>query len=94
VRVGTADGSGVSSDGEGELYLRGPQRLVGYVDSALDLEAFDEEGWFRTGDLGTVDEDGNIRITGRLKDVIIRTPRTYPPSRWRTCCACTRRWPT
>ena len=72
VRVGTADGSGVSSDGEGELYLRGPQRLVGYVDSALDLEAFDEEGWFRTGDLGTVDEDGNIRITGRLKDVIIR----------------------
>jgi non-ribosomal peptide synthetase component E (peptide arylation enzyme) len=70
--VGTADGSGVSSDGEGELYLRGPQRLVGYVDSALDLEAFDEEGWFRTGDLGTVDEDGNIRITGRLKDVIIR----------------------
>jgi cyclohexanecarboxylate-CoA ligase len=72
VRVGAADGSGVSPDGEGELYLRGPQRLVGYVDEALDLEAFDEEGWFRTGDLGTVDEEGNIRITGRLKDVIIR----------------------
>jgi acyl-CoA synthetase (AMP-forming)/AMP-acid ligase II len=72
VRVGTADGSGVSADGEGELYLRGPQRLVGYVDAALDAEAFDDEGWFRTGDLGTVDELGNIRITGRLKDVIIR----------------------
>jgi cyclohexanecarboxylate-CoA ligase len=72
VRVGTADGAGVSADGEGELYLRGPQRLVGYVDAALDVEAFDEDGWFRTGDLGTIDQDGNIRITGRLKDVIIR----------------------
>jgi cyclohexanecarboxylate-CoA ligase len=72
VRVGSSDGSGVSATGEGELSLRGPQRLIGYVDSALDADAFDADGWFRTGDLGTIDVHGNVRISGRSKDVIIR----------------------
>jgi cyclohexanecarboxylate-CoA ligase len=44
----------------------------GYVDTELDREAFDEDRWFATGDLGTVDVDGNVRITGRIKDIIIR----------------------
>ena len=57
---------------EGELRLRGPQCFRGYVDTSLDADAFDADGWFRTGDLGLVDHDGNVRITGRLKDVIIR----------------------
>jgi acyl-CoA synthetase (AMP-forming)/AMP-acid ligase II len=57
---------------DGELRLKGPQCFLGYVDPAQDAAAFDEEGWFRTGDLGQVGADGNIRITGRLKDVIIR----------------------
>jgi acyl-CoA synthetase (AMP-forming)/AMP-acid ligase II len=57
---------------EGELRLQGPQCFQGYVDEKLDVEAFDADGWFRTGDLGLVDEDGNVRITGRLKDLIIR----------------------
>ncbi|MCU1372998.1 MAG: fadK 2 [Actinomycetia bacterium] len=57
---------------DGELRLKGPQCFLGYLDPALDAHAFDEEGWFRTGDLGHVDADGNVRITGRLKDVIIR----------------------
>jgi len=52
--------------------VRAPQLFKGYVDSALDAEAFDEEGFFRTGDLGFVDADDHIAITGRLKDVIIR----------------------
>jgi acyl-CoA synthetase (AMP-forming)/AMP-acid ligase II len=55
-----------------ELRLKGPQCFLGYVDRAQDAAAFDDEGWFRTGDLGEIGADGNIRITGRLKDVIIR----------------------
>jgi acyl-CoA synthetase (AMP-forming)/AMP-acid ligase II len=57
---------------DGELRLKGPQCFLGYVDSTLDAEAFDEEGWFRTGDLGSIDADGRVRIEGRCKDVIIR----------------------
>jgi non-ribosomal peptide synthetase component E (peptide arylation enzyme) len=57
---------------DGELRLRGPQCFRGYVDTALDADAFDEEGWFRTGDLGSVDEHGRVRVLGRLKEIIIR----------------------
>jgi acyl-CoA synthetase (AMP-forming)/AMP-acid ligase II len=57
---------------DGELRLKGPQCFLGYVDAALDVDAFDDEGWLRTGDLGTVDEEGRVRVEGRLKDVIIR----------------------
>jgi acyl-CoA synthetase (AMP-forming)/AMP-acid ligase II len=56
----------------GELRVRAPQVMLGYVDAALDGDAFDVEGWLRTGDLGAIDSDGYVRITGRLKDVIIR----------------------
>jgi acyl-CoA synthetase (AMP-forming)/AMP-acid ligase II len=72
VRV-VADGERECSAGhEGELRLRGPQCFLGYVDASLDADAFDADGWVRTGDLGVVDAEGNVRITGRLKDVIIR----------------------
>jgi acyl-CoA synthetase (AMP-forming)/AMP-acid ligase II len=57
---------------DGELRLKGPNCFLGYVDSSLDAAAFDEDGWFRTGDLGSIDEQGRWRIEGRLKDVIIR----------------------
>ena len=46
--------------------------MRGYLDSSLDADAFDEEGYFRTGDLGRLDDRGNVIITGRVKDVIIR----------------------
>ena len=57
---------------EGEIRAKAPQMMRGYLDAALDTDAFDDEGWFRTGDLGRIDDDGNVVITGRLKDVIIR----------------------
>jgi acyl-CoA synthetase (AMP-forming)/AMP-acid ligase II len=66
------DGTRAGPGGEGEIRLKGPQVIRGYLDPALDAEAFDEDGYFRTGDLGVVDEDGYVTITGRLKDVIIR----------------------
>ncbi len=57
---------------DGELRLKGPQCFAGYTNPVLDREAFDEDGWLRTGDLGAVDEAGYVTVTGRLKDVIIR----------------------
>ncbi len=57
---------------DGELRLKGPQCFLGYVDASLDADAFDDEGWLRTGDLGEVDPEGFVSVTGRLKDVIIR----------------------
>jgi len=56
----------------GELRVRAPQLMLGYLDSSLDADAFDEDGFFRTGDLAMLDEDGYLTITGRIKDVIIR----------------------
>jgi acyl-CoA synthetase (AMP-forming)/AMP-acid ligase II len=72
LRVVKLDGSEATAGEEGELRAKGPQVCKGYLDSSLDADAFDEDGWFRTGDLGVIDGDGYVRITGRLKDVIIR----------------------
>lgn len=55
----------------GELWLRGPELFVGYADREQTRAAI-KNGWFRTGDLATVDEDGWVTIVGRIKDVIIR----------------------
>jgi non-ribosomal peptide synthetase component E (peptide arylation enzyme) len=71
-RIVGSDGADLAPGGEGELRIKGPQMCLGYVDAALDAQAFDEEGWFRTGDLAVVEPGGHVRITGRLKDVIIR----------------------
>jgi cyclohexanecarboxylate-CoA ligase len=55
----------------GELEVRGPEMFVGYLDERQTREAITDDGWFRTGDLATID-DGWLTITGRLKDVVIR----------------------
>ena len=62
----------VATGSEGEILARGPECFLGYHDATLNAEAFTSDGWFRTGDLGTLDADGWLRITGRRKDVIIR----------------------
>jgi cyclohexanecarboxylate-CoA ligase len=56
----------------GELLVRGPELFVGYDDPDATAAAFVGEGWFRTGDLATIDDAGWLTIVGRLKDVIIR----------------------
>ena len=72
MRIVGPDGQDVPAGTEGEILARSPEVFIGYRDPSLDAEAFDDEGWFRTGDLGRVDADGYLRVTGRLKDVIIR----------------------
>jgi acyl-CoA synthetase len=58
--------------GEGELRVRGPERMLGYVDPELSAEVVDDGGWFYTGDLGAVDDAGYVTVTGRRKDIINR----------------------
>lgn len=58
--------------GAGEVLLRGPNVMLGYLDDpAATAAAIDSDGWLHTGDVGTVDEAGNLRITDRLKDMYI-----------------------
>lgn len=72
LRIVGLDGNVVTDGGEGELRAKAPQMMKGYLDPSLDAEAFDDDGFFRTGDLARLDDRGNVIITGRLKDVIIR----------------------
>ena len=72
LRLVTVEGKEAGIDEEGEIRVKGPQVMKGYLDSSLDADAFDDDGWFRTGDLGRIDADGMVTITGRLKDIIIR----------------------
>ena len=57
---------------QGEVRVSGPMLFSGYTDPTLDRTAFDARGRFRTGDLGVLDPDGHLTLTGRVKDIIIR----------------------
>jgi acyl-CoA synthetase len=59
-------------DGDGEIWSRGPDLCLGYTDPELTKRAFDGGGWYRTGDVGVLDQDGYLTITDRKSDIIIR----------------------
>ena len=66
-------GQEVASGEQGELYSRSLMNMKGYYKMPeASADAIDPEGWLHTGDLATVDEEGYYKITGRLKDMIIR----------------------
>ncbi len=65
-------GTTLGAGQRGELWVRGPELFAGYADAAQTATVIAPGGWFRTGDLATVDAEGWLRIVGRLKDVIIR----------------------
>ncbi len=72
VRVVDGDGRDVAPGAEGEFLVRGPQRALGYLDPQHTRDGFDADGWFRSGDLGFVDAQRCITVTGRTKDIINR----------------------
>ena len=72
IRIVQADGEQAGPGRVGEIRITGPQLCKGYLDGSLNGDAFDEDGFLRTGDLGMLDADGYLTIVGRLKDVIIR----------------------
>ncbi|MDZ3838299.1 MAG: AMP-binding protein [Rhodospirillales bacterium] len=59
-------------DADGEIQLKGPSVFAGYLDNPdANAQAFTGDGWFRTGDLGSIDADGFVYVTGRAKEMIV-----------------------
>jgi fatty-acyl-CoA synthase len=63
----------------GEIVVRGPAVIPGYLDPALDRKLFVGDGWVRTADLGRLDADGYLWVTGRASDIIIRSGHNIDP---------------
>jgi acyl-CoA synthetase (AMP-forming)/AMP-acid ligase II len=72
IRVVDPDGATLPPGAIGELVVNGPMLFKGYLDPADNEGAFEADGFFHTDDLGCLDERGLVRITGRVKDIIIR----------------------
>ncbi|HRH85237.1 MAG TPA: AMP-binding protein [Rubrivivax sp.] len=77
VKIVDFDGKPLPVGETGRLLVRGAQMLMGYY-KRPDIETFDAEGWFDTGDLAYADDEGYIRINGRTKDVLIRGGENVP----------------
>jgi acyl-CoA synthetase (AMP-forming)/AMP-acid ligase II len=71
LRLVDLDGADVPAGVAGEILSRGPELCLGYTNPTLN-DAFDDDGWYHTGDIGIVDEHGCLTITDRVKDIIIR----------------------
>lgn len=73
IKLVGADGEEVATGEEGEICYRGPGGILGYWrEPERTAATVDADGWHHTGDLGRFDEHGYLRVSGRLKDIIIR----------------------
>ncbi len=71
-RIVSAEGTTVAADVDGEVRIKGPNVMRGYFNLPDETAAaFDDDGWFRTGDQGRLDADGHLSITGRIKEMLI-----------------------
>jgi acyl-CoA synthetase (AMP-forming)/AMP-acid ligase II len=78
--VSSADGHDVATGEEGELIIRGPNVMKGYLNKPAETAAALKDGWYHTGDLARSDANGFITITGRLKELIIRGGQNIAPA--------------
>jgi 3-phosphoshikimate 1-carboxyvinyltransferase len=79
LRITDDEGCALPAGEEGNFELRSPTVFRGYLDRPdLTAQAFTDDGWYRTGDLATIDAAGFLRITGRVKDVINRGGEKIP----------------
>lgn len=70
----------VNTENEGEICIRGPNVMLGYLNNEqATQEAIDAEGWLHTGDLGKLDADGYVFVTGRIKELIIKGGENIAP---------------
>ena len=80
LRVVDVQGNALPSEQDGEIQLRGVTITPGYWQrDDLTQEAFTPDGWLRTGDLGNIDDDGFLHITGRKKEIVIRGGENIAP---------------
>ena len=79
LRVVDHGGSALGAGETGELWIRSPARMTGYLGRPEDTVAVFEDDWFRTGDLATLSPEGYVRIVGREKDMILRGGYTVAP---------------
>jgi acyl-CoA synthetase (AMP-forming)/AMP-acid ligase II len=77
--VDASSGANVADGEEGEILVRGPEQFVGYLHPDDNAGAFDEDGYFRMGDLGCRVHGRYLVITGRKKDIIIRSGENISP---------------
>jgi len=81
LRIADADNRVVAAGEIGELQVRGCSVFSGYVgNAATNSENFTADGWFRTGDLADMDGEGNVRLRGRIKDIINRGGVKFNPA--------------
>jgi oxalate---CoA ligase len=73
-------GRHLAANSSGEVVVRGPNVMRGYRDNPVANAAAFIDGWFRTGDIGAIDNDGYLALTGRIKDLINRGGEKISPA--------------